>query len=223
MITRFKKIVVGTNCSAAGTSSTCSGGRNNAASGSISTVGGGRNNTASGYFSTVGGGYNNTASGYFSTVGGGKDGVASQFGQRTYSSGKFLTQGDAQASSFVLRGATTNATPTNLYLDGLSIKLAVESSKMLSFVVNISGIQSDGSNAAQFFRRGVVKNVGGTTSLVDSIQTVGTDIKSAGASAWDVTLTANDTDDTLDIQVTGASATNIRWVASLDAVDMAYA
>ncbi|MFA5235039.1 MAG: hypothetical protein WC390_11630, partial [Sulfurimonas sp.] len=174
-------------------------------------------------FSTVGGGHNNTASGYFSTVGGGKDGVASQFGQRTYSSGKFLTQGDAQASSFVLRGATTNATPTNLYLDGLSIKLAVESSKMLSFVVNISGIQSDGSNAAQFFRRGVVKNVGGTTSLVDSIQTVGTDIKSAGASAWDVTLTANDTDDTLDIQVTGASATNIRWVASLDAVDMAYA
>jgi hypothetical protein len=45
---------------------------------------------------------------------------------------------------------------------------------------------------------------------------------SAGASAWDITLTADTTNGGLAITVTGAAATNIRWVATVNTSEVTY-
>lgn len=46
---------------------------------------------------------------------------------------------------------------------------------------------------------------------------------SAGASAWDIALTADTTNGGLAITVTGAAATNIRWVATVNTSEVTYA
>jgi hypothetical protein len=60
----------------------------------------------------------------------------------------------------------------------------------------------------------LLKNVGGTTSLVGAA-TVTTIANDAGAAAWALAITANNTLDTLSVDVTGALATNIRWIAEV--------
>lgn len=84
----------------------------------------------------------------------------------------------------------------------------------------ISGIKSDGSAIANYVRRVVIKNVGGTTSLVGSVETIGTDIEDNAST--DVVITADDTNDALQISVTGITAETWRWVAVVEGLEIAY-
>jgi hypothetical protein len=63
-----------------------------------------------------------------------------------------------------------------------------------------------------------VKNVGGTSSQVYAPVTIGTDF----AAGTTIALSANNGDDTLRILVTGITSETWRWVASVDAVEVAY-
>jgi hypothetical protein len=145
---------------------------------------------------------------------------ATQFGQYASAAGKFANDGDAQAVRFVVRNKTTNATPTTLFIDGSSTRLAITSGKILFADVLISGIKSDGSVAACYKRKVAIKNVGGTTAIVGSVETIGTDIEdSAGC---DVALTADNTNDALQISVTGIAAETWRWVAVVEGLEIAY-
>jgi len=164
----------------------------------------------------------NTASGNYSTVSGGRNACAYQFGQQAHSSGRFTSTGDSQRSTFVLRKTTTNATPTQLALDGTAgtAKIAIPSGKAFFITASIAGILSTGAKAAHYIRKASIKNVAGTTALIGAISTVGTDVEDDAA--YDVTVTANDTDDTLDIAVTGKAAETIRWTAVVEAVEIAY-
>ena len=66
----------------------------------------------------------------------------------------------------------------------------------------------------------MIKNVGGTTALVGTVSTVGTDVEDVAG--WDVTITADNTNDALDIKVTGATSSTIRWVAVVQGLEIAY-
>jgi hypothetical protein len=199
---------------------TIGGGRGNTASGYYSTVGGGAGNTASGYGSTVGGGWVNTASGQFSTVGGGQRAVADRSGMVAHASGRFSSDGDAQKVEFILRNKTTNATATTLFLNGLNAGLTIPNGKVMSFIIDVTGIRSDGSAVSYFVRKGAIKNVSNTVSLVGSIETIGTDIEDDAAT--DVAITANNTDKTLQINVTGVASQTWRWVAILRGTEIGY-
>jgi regulator of RNase E activity RraA len=83
-----------------------------------------------------------------------------------------------------------------------------------------SGIKSDGSAVAKYIREGTIKNVSGTTSLAGSIITVGTDHEDNAST--DVTITADDTNDALQINVTGIAAETWRWAAIVQGVEIAY-
>jgi len=213
---------IGNNAS--GVASTVAGGSNNTSSNSSSTVCGGGGHTASGIAATVCGGISNTASGAYSTVIGGANAVADRFGMIANASGCFLNYGDSQAVSFVLRNLTTTNSPTNLFFDGTngSGRLSIPNGKILACTVNVSGVKSDGSLGVHYIRKVMIKNLNGTTSLVGTVSTVGTDVEDAGASTWDVTITADNTNDALDIKVTGATSTNIRWVAVVQGLEIAY-
>ena len=145
---------------------------------------------------------------------------ATQLGQYASAAGKFAADGDAQKVRFVVRNKTTNATPTTLFIDESSTRLAITSGKILFADVLISGIKSDGSVAACYKRKVAIKNVGGTTALVGSVETIGTDIEdSAGC---DVALTADNASDALQISVTGIAAETWRWVAVVEGLEIAY-
>ena len=59
---------------------------------------------------------------------------------------------------------------------------------------------------------GCIKNDAGTTALQGTITK---NVIAEADSNWDVTAVANNTDDTLDIKVTGAAGKNINWLGKV--------
>lgn len=140
----------------------------------------------------------------------------------SHGSGFFVAIGDSQSVEFVARNKTTNATPTTLFLDGTTAtdKLTIPSGKILSFIVHVIGIKSDGTAVAKYIREGTIKNVAGTVSLVGSIITLGTDHEDNADT--DIAITADDTNDALQINVTGIASETWRWTAVVQGVEIAY-
>lgn len=188
------------------------------ANGTYSIIAGGANNTANGTLSAVVGGQENTASATYSVAFGG-GALANKHAMIAFSAGIFSAFGDAQAVRFQARIRTTSAIATELRLDGSSARLTVTSGKTLSALVRVVGIKSDGSEVIKFLRDVTIKNVGGTTSLEASPVTIGTDINVSGAT---LNLSADDTNDTLKIEITPPSGT-WRWHAIVEcANEIAY-
>jgi hypothetical protein len=209
--------VGGGSVNTASYAATVGGGYANSASNTFACVGGGYGNTASAGFATVGGGSNNTASGYAATVGGGFRGLASRYGQQAYSAGVFSAQGDAQSVEFILRNTTSGAATSVLLLDGSSTVLSIRNNTLLSGILTVSGLKSDGSQVALYQRSLAIKNIGNTTTLVSS-SVIGTDYEDD--SAWNLTVDHNNTNKSLQISCTGAAGDNIRWVGVLRGLEI---
>jgi hypothetical protein len=223
----------GNNNTASNQLSIVVGGASNASTGYISFIGGGQLNTASSNHTSVAGGFGNiasslgavvsggsssTASGSYSFIGGGIQALANRYGLAAHAAGQFSAQGDAQSSRAVFRNKTTTNSAVELFLDGVSERYTVTSGKVISMLINITGTKSDGSAVAHYVRQYSIKNVGGTTSQVYAPVTIGTD-NAAGTS---IAISANDTNDSLKIEVTGVTSETWRWVASVDAVEVGY-
>ena len=86
--------------------------------------------------------------------------------------------------------------------------------------INIGGIVSTGSGGAHYIRKVAIKNVGGVTSLIDSVSTIGTDVETNAS--YDVTITADDTNDALSVKVTGVDGETIRWTIHIQGVEIIY-
>ena len=229
---------------ASGAASIC-GGRGNTASGDRAVAFGNQNTTSGQESFSIGS--SNTASGTYSIAMGascdssstasvaiglsatataaysfasGYNSLANRYGQRAHSANVFAANGDAQYVGFVVRRKTTDATATTLMLDGSTTRLTITSGKILFADILISGIKSDGSQAACYKRKVAIKNVAGTTALVGSVETIGTDIEDNAAT--DVAITADNTNDALQINVTGIAAETWRWVAVVEGLEIAY-
>jgi hypothetical protein len=228
-----ESFTAGTACLASGIYSVAIG-RSNTSSGTASVALGvacsasgqnsfvsGWGNVASGIGAATWGGTNvsgNSASSSFSTVLGGLGGLSNRYAMHSHSAGAFSAQGDAQRARFVMRRKTTDATPTELFLDGASVRLTIPSGKVLGLTINITGIKSNGSAVAHYLRQYALKNVAGTCTEVYAPVTIGTD----NAAGTTIALSANDTNDALKVEVTGITSEIWRWVASVDAVEIAY-
>jgi hypothetical protein len=186
----------------------------------------GDHNTASANYTHAEGYYTSAsaqgahASGYYSSTN-------KQY-QRALASGRFAAAGDSQYTEIVLRRATADATPAELTIDGAAPSGTTENTsnrficatgKTYACLVMIAARQSDGTSAF-LLRQVVIKNVGGTISLEGSVQTVGVDINPSG---WTVpAITADNTNKSLAITVTGVAATNIRWSATIQSQEILY-
>jgi len=198
------------------------GGQFNEVTQITSCILGGRENRAIGSTSVVvgggGSGIGNTSSASFSAILGGISGSADRYAMQSHSGGRFAANGDAQRARFVLRCKTTTNTGVEMALDGATTYLGIPSGKIIACTINITGSKSDGTAVAHYLRQYCVKNVGGTSSEVYAPVTIGTD----NAAGTTIALSANNADDTLRILVTGIAAETWRWVASVDAVEVAY-
>jgi hypothetical protein len=225
------RVASGTGSVAGGQDNTASNfnatafGYNNSATG-LASVALGAFNLASGNGSFAVGTFNtgtggNTASGSASSCPGGFHALANRYGMFAYANGSFNNtsgSGDAQRARFVLRCKTTTNTGVEMALDGTTTYLGIPSGKIIACTINITGSKSDGTAVAHYLRQYCVKNVGGTSSEVYAPVTIGTD----NAAGTTIALSANNADDTLRILVTGITSETWRWVASVDAVEVAY-
>jgi len=217
---------------ASGYGSFIGAGGNNMASGQESGTLAGRGNVASGVYSAVLAGESNQVSsnrsivfgngcittGNWGAMAGGNGALAYLSSMWAHSSGVFAATGDAQRIALVARNKTTTNAPVGLFLDGSSALLTISSGKSMHATVKIIGIKSDGTATAVYLRQVAIQNVAGTTSLVGSVNTLGTDT-AAGTS---ISITADDTNDALKIEVTGITSETWRWVATVEGVEVAY-
>lgn len=224
---------------ASGDYSFIAGGQNNTASGDFShaegnltTVTGNYSHTQGGFFASASGDYAHaegsvtSATANYSHAGG----VASWAGlhaQWARASGTwgFLASGKAQTTISQLMRETSDASAQELTLGGgtptSSNRFVLRDGQTLSCFINIVGRKENGgaNDHASFLRQVLIRREGTTTQLVGAVQTIGADINPAG---WGgVTITADDTNESLKVDVTGAASTDIRWMATVMASEVA--
>ena len=208
---------------------------NTLAAGSITTSSGGDGSTALGYISSAtnlasfSAGNYVTASGKWSQAIGFEATTQSISGKLAKASGNFSTAGDAQYGVLVLRQATTDATPKTLISEitpfvttgNATNQIILPNNSAYSFSGTIVGREkaSEGTDCCAFKVEGLIRREGsaGTTVLVNSATTVLDNTPS-----WGMALSADTTNGGLAITVTGASSTNIRWVATIHTSEVTY-
>lgn len=199
-------------------SATVGGGSSNAAIEAFATVPGGADNVAAGTSATVGGGYDNIAEANYATVVGGRQAHARLYGQQAAAAGQFAARGDAQRSDFVLRGATSDGTQTELFLDGATERLTIQDDTTWFFELRIAARRTDANGeSAAYILQGCIDRNAGTVALVGSVTKT---VLAEDTAAWDVSATADDTNKALAVKVTGEAGKAIRWVGHVGTVEV---
>jgi len=146
---------------------------------------------------------------------------ADRVGMRAHAHDRFAASGDSQRVDFGLYAKTTDATPQTMLLGetyNTTAQLTIASGKILHATVQVIGSKSDGSAIAIYQRQVAIANVGGTTALVGSVNTIGSDT----AASTSLSITADNTNDSLKIEVTGIAAETWRWFASVSGAEIAH-
>ena len=200
------------------------GGSANRALAGQSTVGGGILNTNQASEGSIGGGAKNTvlASSVRGTIPGGSHAVARSYGQMAYASGAFLNPGAAQASTYVLRGTTSDASPTELLLDAgdsgsQRMKMPLKGTWFFEISIIAKRTVSTGYVASYQIKGMASRNVFGDVSLI------GTPVKSefdGSWTDWDASVEPNTSNGALSVKVTGSAGFDIKWVASVRTVEI---
>lgn len=128
----------------------------------------------------------------------------------------------------ILKVNTTGATSTELTTNGLTgsgitNRIAVPNDTSFSCKVYIVAKQSGSANCAKFDREFLITNNSGTTALQGAVATIGTDIASVPLAAASVSITANNTNDAINISVTGIALTLLNWTARVEITASKYA
>lgn len=179
---------------------------------------GGNNNIAQGNFSTALGGEQSYAYGNYSLATG-ERGTATQHLQRIHGAKAISNQGDIQHETMVVSGITSDATPKHLTANRSNPSstnvIIVEPNTSKVFHGIVLAHRTDVKQAIGWEIKGVITNIGGTTTLVGTpTVTVLGDSTSSGAT---ITVTADDTLDCLVITATGGVGKTFRWLATVNA------
>ena len=149
-----------------------------------------------------------------------------EVGKISFSNDNFSAVGDSQQGLFVLRIGTTDATPSVLTTNnttgsnGNQILLPTNSAYAFHGTIVARQQASAGTACAAWKIEGLIRKEGtnNTTVLVNSATTV-----LDNTPAWGMALSADTINGGLKIEVTGAAATNIRWVATIHTSEVTYA
>jgi len=217
---------IGNNSSYGATGSNSIAIGSSASASSSWSVGIGRNSSATGQYGVVLGGYACVSSANYGYAFGhrGKAGFIGKYAFGVYTSSEV---GSSQGGYMVLARNTTDATPAAVCSDGGNStagntnQVVLPNNSAIAFHGTIVARQqaSSGTASAAWKIEGLIRREGsaGTTVLVNSATTVLDNTPS-----WGMTLSADTTNGALKIEVTGASATNIRWVATINTSEVTY-
>jgi hypothetical protein len=180
-------------------------GQDNSNSGQHSFVCG-SNNTNTQAYGGVFGGFFNSASQIGAVVLGGIQASAYRRCMRAFAANGFATTGDCQGAELVLQCVTTTNAAVEMQISG-NARLTIPTGKIGHYLLIITGVRAGGADVAYYTRRVVIKNIGGTTSLVGSVDTIGSDV----ATGTSLSVSADNTNDSLNISPTGVASETWRW------------
>jgi hypothetical protein len=150
---------------------------------------------------------------------------ANQIGKYVFANGRFAAAGDVQTGTSVLRSDTTDATAEDLTTDngtaGTTNQIILPNNSAYFFSGTIIARQSaaTGTDVGAWEIKGAIRREANAASTVLVKSTIDDFNIPTG---WAVALTADTTNGGLAITVTGAAATNIRWVATVNTSEVTY-
>lgn len=150
------------------------------------------------------------------------------YGLFAKSSGSFAAVGDNQRAGVEARAATSDATPTNLFLDGSSARIVVPVNSTGVCTIKLTARTNTATGKWATAERQFSWNKGATAGslAVTAVSTLGVE-RGSNAGVWPIgwalTITADVANGALDLQVTGEAATNIRWSAGLEWQEVTFA
>lgn len=222
-------------------------GNSNLASGiAAASLGGGLNSSTGNYSFTTG--YFNTASGQYAFAAGdtstasgsqsvcfGSRGIISgdtSFGcgvwptttnRATIALGVNWNSGNIPTQVLIagMSAATTDATPTAMTAAGANYVIPADTTWAFSALIAARSDETDANRSMIWeIKGGLTRDESNNTALIGSITK--TVIADGASSEFDVTIVANDTAESLSISVTGKAATNVRWGAKVDLMQVYY-
>jgi hypothetical protein len=174
-----------------------------------------------------------TATGYGALASGensvamGDGAISSVYGKFAYSQRGFGNAGDAQYGNFVLIAPTTDATATRLTTNrgasGTTSNQAILSNNSAYAFTGtvVARRQAAGGTASAAWKiEGLIRREGtaaSTTLVASTVTTI------SNVPGWTLALSADTTNGGLAVTATGAAATNIRWVATIQTSEVTYA
>ena len=97
-------------------------------------------------------------------------------------------------------------------------QIVAASDTCIMFSGTIVAMQNGAADQGGWQISGLLKNDGGTTTLVNS------EVKTfADGNGWSIVLSADNTNNALKVQCTGEASHNIRWVANIQTSEVTYA
>jgi hypothetical protein len=216
-------------------------GLSNNSSGGYAFIGAGQLNQASASHCFVGAGQNNNVSLSHSVICGGRDNVvASQYsaclggyggttrgmqGCEVWASYYFAAVGDAQRRRATQTASTASATQTNMTTDTAAAssinQFVLPNNSAVAFRAMVISRANASGDCAGWVVSGMAKR-GATASTVALVGTptvtaLGAD---TGAASWAVAVGVDTTNGAIQIKVTGAASTNIKWVNDVETVEV---
>jgi hypothetical protein len=140
---------------------------------------------------------------------------------------KFSVDGDNQVSYVVQNQTTSDATPTEMFQESTeetSERIIVPSNKMFGFTIHVSAADTTTGTVGSCSRwkfDGILKNIDDTVSMVGSAIKI-LIANDSSASAWDVSVTADNINKSLKLTVTGESDKTIRWLAKVELEEISF-
>lgn len=217
------------------------GGNGNSMSSQVGNIGGGfigggyQNNGNTGAYGVICGGYQNDIQDTtYASILGGLQARASLYGQTAHASGQFSARGDAQAHELIWRRAVTGTAQTELFLDGASAAAILPGTNAIwQGVIDIAAVctaTGDGTTIVGHVEatscKVTIKRIGTTTSLVGTVQEIGTTNADGSMATAAITIDNNDTNESLRIRFTppgtAGSTTVIRVVATFRGLQIQY-
>lgn len=217
-------IAMGTQAKATGAYSISIGWLNVA--GNRCTVIGGQSSDAGDNTIILGSWSSNMDGAYSCAIGGGQ---AHDWGTRNvwkyglYSGG--LGEGKSQSGKIVLAKSTTDATQTNLQSHSGAASTNNQlllGADNLTWTIRGNIIGKSGADHRSWEVKAVASRATGVSSVTIDMLSVSNLYQTAGASAWDVTMTVNTSTASLEVKVTGVAATTIKWVADIDTTEIGF-
>ena len=156
------------------------------------------------------------ASGYSSVaigVGANAAGGGAAYNSNATMRGEFAT---LPFKAFVFGGTTTDATPTVLNLDNTATnRLVIPAEQAWAVDIILVARRTDVLDKCLVAKRflGIRRDASNNTALIGSVQTLGTD-QDEGSPTWSFSLTADDTNEALQLEVTGAASETVVWRAT---------
>jgi hypothetical protein len=158
-------------------------------------------------------GSENTASGT-ATLATGVGAVATNYGAEVRANGYFTAAGDAQTGKYVLRNITTNATQTEVFLDGTAARIVLPNNSAMTYSAYVVGrCTSATGNYGAWKIEGLIRrdaNAAATAMVGTRSRTTLT-----AASGWSADVFADATNGALTFKVTGAAGQTVRWVVTV--------